>query len=373
MTATRATWSATAATRRMRAGRAARASPCSSSSTTRKAARTACCTATPASETFLSEIVGAQAYDGRHMSMESMYEYGSRAGVWRILREFDARELPLTVFGVGMALRAPPRAASARSCAAATRSPATACAGSTTRTCPRRSSASTWRAATAAHARADRRRSGRSAGTPAATARTRAAWSSSTAATSTTATTTATTCRSGPRSRRATARRRRTWSCPTRSTPTTCASSQAQGFNTGEHFFTYLRDSFDVLYAEGDPDGLDRPKMMSIGMHCRLLGKPGPDRRAAALPRPRRSRTTRVWVARRIDIARHWRDDSTPSAAGRRVARELRSARPAFERNDHAISTPTARRCLRLGAAGAAAARPRPPGPPSPTSRSASS
>ena len=50
---------------------------------------------------------------------------------------------------------------------------------------------------------------------------------------------------------------------------------QAQGFNTGEHFFTYLRDAFDALYAEGDPSGLDRPKMMSIGMHCRLLGKPG--------------------------------------------------------------------------------------------------
>ncbi len=50
---------------------------------------------------------------------------------------------------------------------------------------------------------------------------------------------------------------------------------QAQGFNTGDHFFQYLRDSFDALYAEGDPEGLDRPKMLSIGMHCRLLGRPG--------------------------------------------------------------------------------------------------
>ena len=55
----------------------------------RKAARTTSCTATPTSETFLSELVTAQAYENRHMTMESMYEYGSRAGVWRILREFE--------------------------------------------------------------------------------------------------------------------------------------------------------------------------------------------------------------------------------------------------------------------------------------------
>ncbi len=59
----------------------------------------------PTSETFLSELITAQAYESRHMTMESMYEYGSRAGVWRILREFDARGLPLTIFGIGMALQ----------------------------------------------------------------------------------------------------------------------------------------------------------------------------------------------------------------------------------------------------------------------------
>ena len=81
---------------------------------------------------------------------------------------------------------------------------------------------------------------------------------------------------------------------------------QAQGFNTGEHFFTYLRDAFDALYAEGDPAGLDRPKMMSIGMHCRLLGKPG---RIGALRRflDHVQAHEQVWIARRIDIARHWR------------------------------------------------------------------
>jgi peptidoglycan/xylan/chitin deacetylase (PgdA/CDA1 family) len=79
-----------------------------------------------------------------------------------------------------------------------------------------------------------------------------------------------------------------------------------QGFNTAEHFFVYLRDSFDVLYAEGDPDGLDRPRMLSIGMHCRLLGRPG---RVAALRRfiDHVAGHDRVWVCRRIDIARHWK------------------------------------------------------------------
>ena len=81
---------------------------------------------------------------------------------------------------------------------------------------------------------------------------------------------------------------------------------QTQGFNTGEHFFTYLKDAFDVLYAEGDPAGLDRPKMMSIGMHCRLLGKPG---RIGSLRRflDHVQSHRDVWIARRIDIARHWR------------------------------------------------------------------
>jgi peptidoglycan/xylan/chitin deacetylase (PgdA/CDA1 family) len=77
---------------------------------------------------------------------------------------------------------------------------------------------------------------------------------------------------------------------------------QAQGFNTGDHFFTYLRDSFDTLYAEGE----EKPKMMSVGMHCRLLGRPG---RMRSLQRflDHIERHDRVWVCRRIDIARHWK------------------------------------------------------------------
>jgi peptidoglycan/xylan/chitin deacetylase (PgdA/CDA1 family) len=78
-----------------------------------------------------------------------------------------------------------------------------------------------------------------------------------------------------------------------------------QGFSQGDDFFTYLRDSFDVLYNEGAPNGLNAPKMLSIGMHCRLLGRPG---RLRALQRflDHMQSHDQVWVCRRIDIARHW-------------------------------------------------------------------
>ncbi len=74
-----------------------------------------------------------------------------------------------------------------------------------------------------------------------------------------------------------------------------------QGFNSGDQFFAYLKDSFDMLYAEGE----GAPKMMSVGLHCRLVGRPG---RAAALARflDYAQGHERVWLARRIDIARHW-------------------------------------------------------------------
>jgi peptidoglycan/xylan/chitin deacetylase (PgdA/CDA1 family) len=85
----------------------------------------------------------------------------------------------------------------------------------------------------------------------------------------------------------------------------------AQGFDTGEDFFTYLKDAFDTLYAEGER----APKMMSVGLHCRLVGRPG---RAAGLARfldyiaPRE----RVWIARRLDIAQHWHREHQALAAG---------------------------------------------------------
>ncbi|KAI3596182.1 Uricase (urate oxidase) [Cupriavidus necator H850] len=80
-----------------------------------------------------------------------------------------------------------------------------------------------------------------------------------------------------------------------------------QGFNTGEQFFQYLKDAFDVLYEEGDPSGQDSPKMLSVGMHCRLLGRPG---RFRALQRflDYVQGHDKVWICRRVDIARHWAD-----------------------------------------------------------------
>jgi peptidoglycan/xylan/chitin deacetylase (PgdA/CDA1 family) len=79
----------------------------------------------------------------------------------------------------------------------------------------------------------------------------------------------------------------------------------AQGFNSGSQLFDYLKSAFDTLYREGDPDGLNAPKMLSVGLHCRLIGRPG---RIAALERflDYALEHQRVWICRRIDIARHW-------------------------------------------------------------------
>jgi hypothetical protein len=109
----RATCAATAATRRTRAGPAAPASRCSSCSTTRKAPRIACSTAIRTPRPFCRRSSAPSAYPMRHMSMESLFEYGSRAGLWRVLRAFEQRGLPLTVFGVARALQRHPEAVAA--------------------------------------------------------------------------------------------------------------------------------------------------------------------------------------------------------------------------------------------------------------------
>jgi peptidoglycan/xylan/chitin deacetylase (PgdA/CDA1 family) len=82
-----------------------------------------------------------------------------------------------------------------------------------------------------------------------------------------------------------------------------------QGFNSGQQFYEYLKDTFDVLYAEGE----QTPKMMSVGLHCRLAGRPG---RTAALARflDYIEAQADVWIARRIDIANHWREHHAPAA-----------------------------------------------------------
>ncbi len=251
-----------------------------------------------ASEQFLSEIVGAAAYEGRHMSMESIYEYGSRAGVWRILREFERRQLPLTVFGVAMALERHPELVAALG----ELRHEIACHG--------------WRwihyqnfdeAQEREHMRIAvevfKRITGHAP----------LGWYTG---------------RDSPNTRRLVVEHGGFtydsdyygddlpfWTNVTTSSGKTVPHlvvpyaldtndmrfATAQGFNTGEDFFQYLRDAFDVLYAEGS----ETPKMLSIGMHCRLLGRPG---RFLALQRflDHIERHDNVWVTRRIDIATHW-------------------------------------------------------------------
>lgn len=261
----------------------------------------------PASETFLSEIIGAAAFPARHMSMESLYEYGSRAGLWRLLRMFEERKLPLTVFGVSMALKRNPDAVAAfrqlgheiachglkwisyqnvdEATERAHMAEAVQIIGELTGAAPQgwytgRDSPNTRRLVVehggfeydadnygddlpfwqqVEHLGAD--------GVAAVT--------------------------------------------PQLIVPYTLDTNDMrfaamQGFNSGTQFFDYLKDAFDVLYAEGDPGGLDQPKMLSIGLHCRIAGRPG---RAAALARflDYVQGHEKVWIARRIDIARHWK------------------------------------------------------------------
>jgi putative urate catabolism protein len=252
------------------------------------------------SETFLSEIVGAQSYPARHMSMESIYEFGARVGVWRILREFERRKLPLTVFGVSMALERCPEVTAAF----LELGHEIACHG--------------WRwihyqnvdpATEAEYLRI---------GTEIIRRMTKNQWPVGWY-----------TGRDSPNTRRlvvehggyeydadyygdelpfwttvetADGQKLRHLVVPYTLDANDMRFAMPQGFNTADHFYTYLRDSFDVLYAEG----AERPKMMSIGMHCRLLGRPG---RMRALQRflDHVQAHDRVWVCRRVDIARHWR------------------------------------------------------------------
>ena len=174
--------------------------------------------------------------------MESLYEYGSRVGVWRILREFERRRAAAHGVRRRDGARAQSRGRRRLHASSATRSPAMAGAGSTTRTCDEATEREHMARAIAIH-RSGSPASGRSAGTPGATARTRAAWSPSTAASRTTATTTATTCRSGCRCGGATARSRRISSCPYTLDANDMRFALPQGFSHGDEFFAYLRDA----------------------------------------------------------------------------------------------------------------------------------
>lgn len=252
-----------------------------------------------ASEQFLSEIVGAAAYPARHMSMESIYEYGSRVGVWRILREFEKRGLPLTVFGVAMALQRSPEVTQAF----VELGHEIACHG--LRWIHYQSmDIETERAHMREAVQIFRELTGSAP----------LGWYTG---------------RDSPNTRQLVVEHGGFaydsdyygddlpfWTevetaagvkAPHLVVPYTLDSNDMrfatpQGFNTSEHFFQYLKDSFDVLYEEGE----EAPKMLSIGMHCRLLGRPG---RFRALQRflDYVQSHDRVWICRRIDIAEHWK------------------------------------------------------------------
>ena len=248
-----------------------------------------------ASEAFLSEIIGAQPFENaRHMSMESIYEYGSRAGVWRILDLFRAHGLPLTVFAVAMAAERAPQIieralADGHEIAshglrwinyhgmpeALERAHLVEAMAILTRICGERPlgwytgrTSENTRRLVAEHGGFLYDADDYSDDLP--------FWS-----------------RMQPGQ----------LIVPYTLDTNDMRFATAQGFNTGEQFFTYLRDAFDTLYEEG----AERPRMMSIGMHARLLGRPG---RIGALKRFLAHVTGRdkVWVARRVNIARHWRE-----------------------------------------------------------------
>lgn len=255
-----------------------------------------------ASEAFLSEMVGAAPLPGvRNISMESLYEYGSRAGFWRLHRLFTQRDIPLTVYAVAMALERNPVVAEAMV-------------------------AADWEIASHGYRWIDYQYVGedveRSHIQKAIDIQTRITGM----------------CplgfyqgRLSPNTRRLVAEEGgflydadsyaddlpywdTDYGQPHLVIPYTLDTNDMrfatyQGFNSGDQFFTYLKDAFDVLYAEGETT----PKMMSVGLHCRLSGRPG---RTAALARflDYIQQKSNVWICRRIDIARHWHKHHPPKA-----------------------------------------------------------
>ncbi len=252
------------------------------------------------SETFLSEIVGAVPFQGlRHMSMESCYEYGSRSGFWRLYRMFGDRQIPVTVYGIAMALERNPEAVAAMleadweiashgyrwidykyfSPEQEREHLQKAIAIHTEITGSRPLGWYTGR--TSEHTRRLVVEEGGFLYDSDSYADDLPYWDYS-------------------------------YGKPHLVIPYTLDNNDMrfatpQGFNSGEQFFAYLRDAFDVLYAEGE----ESPKMMSIGLHCRLVGRPG---RAAALARflDYVQSHERVWLCRRIDIAHHWHKHHKP-------------------------------------------------------------
>jgi allantoinase len=255
-----------------------------------------------ASETFLSEIIGALPIEkDRHMNMESFYEYGSRAGFWRLHRLFTQRGLPVTVFGVAMALQRNPEVVEAMLKA-------------------------DWEIASHGYRWIDyqnvdidieREHLDKAIEIHKQVTGARPkGWYLG---------------RMSPNTRQLIVdegnflydadsyaddlpywlegKLKPHLVVPYSLDANDMRFASPQGFNSGDQFYTYLKDSFDTLYAEGE----DAPKMMSIGLHCRIIGRPG---RFASLVRflDYIENFSDVWVCRREDIAQHWWDKHRPIA-----------------------------------------------------------
>lgn len=249
----------------------------------------------PASEAFLSEIVGAEPWPGRrHMNMESIYEYGSRAGFWRLWRLFAERGLPVTVYGVATALARNPEAVAAMR-EAEWEIASHGLKWIDYRDVPEDEERRHLAEAIRIHREAVGERplgwyTGRCSENTLKLVMEDGGflYSSDSYADDLPYWV------KGPKG-------------PHLIVPYTLDANDmrfatAQGFNSGDQFFAYLRDGFDLLYEEGRRGA---PKMMSVGLHCRLAGRPG---RAAALARflDHAAGQEAVWITRRLDIARHW-------------------------------------------------------------------
>jgi len=249
------------------------------------------------SEAFLSDIVGAEAWDDvRHISMESLYEYGSRSGFWRLHRLFTSRDLPITIFGVAMALERNPDAVAAM-LDANWEIASHGWRWINYQFIDEETEREHLRKAVDIHERITGSRP--------------EGWYTG---------------RTSPNTRRLVVEEGgfiydadaysddlpywdMSFNKPHLVVPYTLDANDmrfatSQGFNSGDQFFAYLRDAFDTLYEEG----AEAPKMMSVGLHCRLIGRPG---RFQSLRRflDHIQAHDKVWVCRRIDIARHWHEN----------------------------------------------------------------
>ncbi|BED90917.1 chitin deacetylase [Pseudoalteromonas sp. MM1] len=250
-----------------------------------------------AAETFLSEIVSAPHVEDRHISMESIYEYGSRAGVWRLLKLFKKYDIPVTIFAVAMALERHPDVAKAFVDAGHEIA----------------SHGLRWINYQHIDKQTEREHMQKAIEIiQTLTGKKPTGWYTGRTSPNTAALVVENgsflydaddysddlpfySIKEGK---------------PQLIVPYTLDVNDmrfaaVQGFNAGDQFYNYLKDAFDTLYEEGDPQGENAPKMMSIGLHCRLIGRPGRIKALARFFEYAKSHE-QVWFATREQIAEHW-------------------------------------------------------------------